>query len=219
LIPERFSVDVCDRLLQLLDLLEPIAEHEDIRTTFLLMAAMPLLVIPLERTGTTPKGAAKTDVSDADRDPYFSTALGKELAQPFAQLMLGEAKDLQRWRSSVLDKPERLDNPASWTDVLGRHPLSDGAVNDILDLTAREVWQVLRNALAHANVVYLDERGYEDPSRRVTHLGFVSRLDRKAPSYRVIIVEENAFSSFLRAVAALIRDTGLGTTLATRKAA
>jgi hypothetical protein len=67
--------------------------------------------------------------------------------------------------------------------------------------------------------VYLDERGHEDPSRRVTHLAFVSRLDRKAPSYRVIIVEEDAFSSFLRAVAALIRDTGLGTTLQTRRAA
>jgi hypothetical protein len=117
LIPERFSVDVCDRLLQLVNLLEPVAEHEDVRTTFLLMAAMPLLVIPLERTGTTPKGAAKTDVSDVDRDPYFSAALGKELAKPFAQLMLSEPKDLS------------AGDLLSWTNPNGSIPLHLGRMS------------------------------------------------------------------------------------------
>ena len=47
-----------------------------------------------------------------------------------------------------------------------------------------------------------DEDGNENPFRRVTHLGFVARAQGKdrgsATSFRVLIVEQEAFLSFLK---------------------
>lgn len=219
MIPERFSVDLCRRFLSLLDEFEPAAQRIDLRTSFLLMAAMPLLIVPLERTSTRGGQGGATDVSDVGRDPVFSSSLRRVLAQPFAEVFLRNPSVMNRWRASVIRDHNQIDQPAGWKDALGRHPIADGAINHILELTVGDVWKALRNALAHANVVYLDERGHEDSTRRVTHLGFVSRLGRRTPTYRVLIVEEEAFSTFLRDTAALIRDTGLGTTLLMQDAA
>ncbi len=48
--PERFCTEVPRRMRRLLDAMYPVAQQQDLTTSFTLMVAMPLLMIPLERT-------------------------------------------------------------------------------------------------------------------------------------------------------------------------
>jgi hypothetical protein len=61
------------------------------------------------------------------------------------------------------------------------------------------LWTI-RNALAHGNAVYLDERGHETPGNRLRYLAFVSKVNNRDPSlgYRVVIFDEESFLAFLK---------------------
>jgi hypothetical protein len=203
-------------MLQLFDGLEPAAIRLDLRTSFALMAAMPLLIIPFERSKLDEHGTPKSDISDAARDPGFTASFQALISRPFETMLL-DRREVALWRLSTLDDTD-IDYPAGWRDALGCHPIADGAINDILSAKLGHVCRLIRNALAHANVVYLDEHGREDPHRRVTHLGFVSRA-RDSRKYRVLLVQEDAFVQFLRRFAGLINEIGLDTTFETRAAA
>ena len=58
------------------------------------------------------------------------------------------------------------------------------------------VLRVIRNALAHGNVVYLDGNGHETPGHKVLFLGFLSK---NRQSHRVVIFGEEDFLRFLKA--------------------
>lgn len=106
-----------------------------------------------------------------------------------------------------------INNPSKWQDTFGRHPLRAGAINNIKEQNVINILLTLRHALAHGNVVYLNEDGNEAPGRRVTHLAFVSKGLIGSASYRVLIVEENAFVDFLKAWANWLSKFNMDSTL------
>jgi len=73
-----------------------------------------------------------------------------------------------------------------------------------------EVFRVLRNALAHGNIVYLDQRGEETPGNRVEHLAFLSRYEETpeqreaSETYRLVTVGEREFLDFVRSWASWV---------------
>ncbi len=180
---------------RLLDAMFPVAHEEDLTTSFTLMVAMPLLVIPLERTATK-GGEPANAISDVETAQPFVRALRKLKRDLFWEAFLRDPELLHRWRFTEIAR--RIDHPSQWRDSLGRHPMRPGARNDIKEQTVENVLMTLRHALAHGNVVYLNEEGDEAPGRRVTHMAFVAD-GRGTAAYRVVIVEEMAFVEFLKA--------------------
>lgn len=193
--PERFCTEVPQRMRRLLDVMYPMAEQQELTTSFTLMVAMPLLMIPLERTATRGREPANA-ISDVDTAQPFVRALRQLKRGLFWEAFLREPDLLRMWRFTEIAR--RIDHPSQWRDSLDRHPMRPGARNDIKEQTVENVLMTLRHALAHGNVVYLNEEGDEAPGRSVTHMAFVAD-GRDTDAYRVVIVEEVAFVEFLKA--------------------
>ena len=194
---------------RLLDAMYPVAHEQDLTTSFTLMVAMPLLMIPLERTATY-RGEPTNAISDVDTAQPFVRALRKLKRDLFWEAFLHDPDLLHRWRFTEIVR--RIDHPSQWRDSLDRHPMRPGARNDIKEQTVDNVLMTLRHALAHGNVVYLNEEGDEAPGRRVTHMAFVAD-GRGTDAYRVVIVEEVAFVEFLKAWADWLTGYNIDSTL------
>lgn len=80
----------------------------------------------------------------------------------------------------------------AWRDETGNHPIQSQETKD-----GNTVLRTIRNALAHGNVVYLDENGHESPGGRLRYLAFLSRHEDEQ-SYRVAIFGEEDFLTFLK---------------------
>ncbi len=63
---------------------------------------------------------------------------------------------------------------------------------------AKTVLLTIRRALAHGNVVYLDDAGHERPGSQVRYLAFLSRHEDGA-SHRVVMFGQEDFLLFLKA--------------------
>lgn len=197
-------------MLGLLDALQPIAQQRNLTASMALMVAMPLLIIPLERTNTKARAPANA-INDVFGARSFVAALRQLKRRPFCEVFLQGPEQRSQWR--YVEFAENINNPSAWRDSLGRHPLARGAQNDILEQDVNNILLTLRHALAHGNVVYLDENGHETPGRLVTHLAFVSDTKPGNRFYRVLIVEENAFIQFLRAWAQWISGFQINSSL------
>jgi hypothetical protein len=68
-------------------------------------------------------------------------------------------------------------NTLDWCDQKGLHPMNEQARNSIGERLAGEVLRVIRNALAHGNVAYLNSAGHEERGAKVQYLGFLSRYE------------------------------------------
>lgn len=106
------------------------------------------------------------------------------------------------WRfSRIMGDPN---DAYEWKDEAGNPSFSVEA-NTIDKRSVGEVFRVLRNALAHGNIVYLDERGWETNGARVQHIAFLSRYEESVEqraageTYRLVTVRETDFLPFVRA--------------------
>ena len=78
------------------------------------------------------------------------------------------------------------------------------AKNSLPDRKADKVLRVIRNALAHGNVVYLNEKGFEQRGTRLQFLGFLSRYEegeeqrKKAETHRLVTATEDEFLGFVK---------------------
>ena len=101
----------------------------------------------------------------------------------------------------VMDSVNEVDN---WKNEQGRSSLSDEA-NIIKKRKAGEVIRVLRNALAHGNIIYLDKNELEIANNRMVYLAFLSRYEENeeqrklAETYRVVVTSEDEFIRFVKA--------------------
>jgi len=69
-----------------------------------------------------------------------------------------------------------IDRVDDWKDQQGRRSLSADA-NTIKQRKAEEVIRVLRNALAHGNIIYLDKDSREIAGNRMAFMAFLSRYE------------------------------------------
>lgn len=207
--PERFCTEVPQRVSKLLDAMYPMAQQQGLTTSFILMVAMPLLMIPLERAKTH-DGQPANAISDANTAQPFVRELRNLKRSLFFESFLKNPELLNHWKYTEIFK--RIDKPSQWRDSLGRHPMWPGARNDIKEQTVDNVLLTMRHALAHGNVIYLNEEGNEAPGRRVTHMAFVAD-GRYTDAYRVIIVEEMTFVKFLRGWASWLSQYNINSSM------
>jgi len=193
--PERFATEYPERCLELLDALEPVAREKDLYGTFSIMLASSILLVPWERVRNshplTQEHGGKLQVS-----------LQELKRQRWPEARFWNRANPGDWRfSRIMGDPN---NVRDWQDNEGR-PSFGPEANTIGKRNADEVFRVLRNALAHGNILYLDAEGRETPGHRVEHLAFLSRCEesedqkRNAETYRLVTVREEDFMTFIRA--------------------
>ena len=195
MIPQRFAVEYPERCLQLLRVFEAIAQERDLYGTFSVMLAASILIIPWERAnGRHPL----TQEQGGD----LNAGLRRLARQRWLAAEFWHDTPAGEWRfSRIIGDPNDV---RAWKDEEGRPSFSPEA-NTVGRRRVGEVFRVLRNALAHGNIVYLDKRGRETAGARVQHIAFLSRYEENqeqheaAETYRLVTVRETDFLPFVRA--------------------
>lgn len=189
MIPQRFVTEYPSRCGQLLDMLEPLARQRNLLGSFALLVASAAFNIPFGRIteDNHPLGAP---------DPSMSAAIRALEAQPFLDAPFWQGRPPTYFRfACIANDPSYA---AGWVDDIGQHPLQSGEQDN-----GYRVLKTIRHALAHGNVVYLNERGHEVPGERVKFLAFLSRNNRQ---HRVAIFDEESFLAFLKAWIAWLQE-------------
>lgn len=183
MIPQRFVTEYPERCGQLLAMLEPQARASDLVGSFALLVASAAFTIPFARMTEKghPAGEPEATLSSAIE------ALKKKsfLDAPFWN---GLTPAFFRY-AKIVNSPEHA---GGWRDDAGVHPIKLGENKD-----GNTVLRTIRHALAHGNVVYLDQNGHEMPGSQVRYLAFLCKHERD-PAYRAVIFDEESFLAFLK---------------------
>jgi hypothetical protein len=197
MIPRRFVVEYPERCLRLLEMLEPQARKEELIGSFSLLVASAAFLIPYERMKSAHPMRKEGD-DDLTKALRSLDRKHKFLSAPF-----WPSADHGAWRFSRIMK--NANDTRNWRDQKGFHPMAEKAENSIAERMAGEVLRVIRNALAHGNVVYLNADGHEEEDTKVEYLGFLSRYEESgdekkiAETYRLVATTEDAFLEFVKA--------------------
>lgn len=211
-VPDRFAIEYPRRALELIGMLEAPARGNNLLGSFGLLAASAILTIPFERMRTS--HFLHNEVRDADLVKNLK-ALEKTvfLKAPFWR----SEPDAGVWRQSRI--VNGVDEVFGWLDQDGCDPRSEES-NTIKTRKASEVLRVLRNALAHGNIIYLDKNGQEIAGNQMIYMAFLSRYEEtseqreQAETYRVVITTEEAFLHFVKSWAEWISSLDLDPRLA-----
>ncbi|MCD1637030.1 hypothetical protein K7H91_25095, partial [Martelella mediterranea] len=184
-VPDRFSIEYPTRALELIGILETPARERNLLGSFGLLAASAILTIPFERLRSS--HFLHNDARDADLVKNLK-ALEKAvfLEAPFWR----SEPDGGAWRQSLI--VNAVNEVNGWLDQDGCDPRSEES-NTIQTRKASEVLRVLRNALAHGNIIYLDKNGQEIAGNQMVYMAFLSRYEEtaaqreQAETYRVVI--------------------------------
>jgi hypothetical protein len=201
-VPDRFAIEYPMRCLELIEAAEDYAVRRKLEGSFALLAASAVLTIPFERM------AARHKLHDKERDADLAGAVGLLSKTPFLKAPFWEGAPPTDWRMSRVMTP--VNEVEGWRDGDGLHPLDENATNTIKRYTAKEVIRVIRNALAHGNIIYLNAQYREVPGDRMAFIAFLSQYEeteeqRKASeTYRLLVVPETAFLGFVKRWAAWI---------------
>jgi hypothetical protein len=197
-IPSRFAIEYPQRALQLIEMLEPRARNRDLVGSFGLLAASAVLTIPYERM------QSRHFLHQAGEDGDLAGALQTLKTVPFYQAAFWRAEAPGPWwQSRIVSAVEKVDD---WRDEDDRHPLSIDAANRISDRkrSADDVIRVLRNALAHGNIIFLDKEFRENVGRRMAYMAFLSRYEegleqqKLSKTYRLVVTSEAEFLRFVK---------------------
>jgi hypothetical protein len=195
MIPNRFATEYPERCLQLLEAFEPIAQDRDLFGTFSVMLASSILLVPWER-------ASNRHPLKQEHGGGLQAALKTLEKQKWLKADFWAGIGPGEWRfSRIMGDPN---NAYEWKDD-GGIPSFSSEANTIQKRSVSEVFRVLRNALAHGNIVYLDDKGWETEGARVQHIAFLSRYEESeeqraaAETYRLVTVREADFLPFVRA--------------------
>ena len=202
MIPSRFAIDYPRRCLELLEAFEPTAHKHDLVGTFSVMLASSILLVPWERAGN------KHPLLQ-ERGGGFQAALNALKKRKWLEAEFWGDRSPGEWRfSRIMGDPNDV---AGWRDEEGRLSFSREA-STMDTRRVKDVFPVMRNALAHGNIVYLDALGQETVGARVDHLAFLSRYEESteereaAETYRLVTVREADFLPFVRAWARWVAD-------------
>lgn len=196
MIPARFVVEYPRRCLDLIDVMEPEARRLSLLGSFSLMVAPSLFLVPYERMKSS------HPLGEANREPEINTALKRIDRQTFLDAEFWQGNAPTDWRLSRVMSD--VESTYHWQDRGGVHPMGETAQNEIGNAVVGKIIRVIRNALAHGNVIYLDDHGFENKGALVQHLAFLSRYEeddeqrKQSETYRLVTITEEGFLHFLR---------------------
>ncbi len=180
--PQHYSIELPGRCLALIDQLWPVAseiyggERPDLgplTSTFLLSMSMPILNIPVERIERQidrPEGTGYADdrILNADAVKAFEDVIrrGQLGATPFY-------RD-GAWRFHSMKEGPFPNISKGVPDALAEALSSVEAVDAARKMQAQQWISIIRNAMAHGGIAYLDEHGKSTHGTPVKMYAFVS---------------------------------------------
>lgn len=185
--PTHFSLEVPKRAHRLLrDLYEHLGDSDgtglSMKATFLLSVSMPIVILPIERILKYKRNPAEVHMNDAIINARLADAVDQALDFD------GKVHDTKffagSWQYAVLEKGYGFPNlaadglPINVAEQLD----SPNAIEDARNLSANRFCKILRNALAHGGVLYLDQNGRSVPGSPVRRFAFVSTDNPKNPT-------------------------------------
>jgi hypothetical protein len=223
--PSRYSLEVPERCLRLIEALWPEAERTYVpgqeglgalTTTFLLGMATPMITLPIERVQ---RHLGREDIAYLNERP-LDGRVASEVDRVLVKGALGAAPFFSagHWRFASI--PYGGQNLAMGFPCELRDALSQSAAFAAASEMPASQWSsCVRNALAHGGVLYLDANGFHEHGQRAEALAFLSARYPKysveehpkgTPLYgmsdmrkppedlRVLRITEQDFLSFLR---------------------
>jgi hypothetical protein len=210
MVPQRFIFEYPKRCLELIKIMEPEARRKNLVGSFSLMVAPSLFLIPYERLNK------QHPLRDGEREPDVYRALRRISKSAFLEADFWNGSPGVDWRLTRIVSP--VNETYRWLTKRNLHPFAESE-NAIREATVDIVIRVVRNSLAHGNVVYLDKNGREEPGSEVRYLTFLSRYEEtelqraESETYRMLAVSEEGFLNFLKAWAAWLQAQGRDTLL------
>lgn len=192
-VPSRFALEYPRRALELIGDMEESARRKDLIGSFGLLAASAVLTIPYERM------QARHFLTNRKADGDLAEAFRSLERTPFMRAPFwGDTKPGWWLESRLVGSVEHVDN---WADERGQHPMAKGAANVVEKHHAEHVVRLVRNALSHGNVIYLDENAREIADNRMVYMAFLTRYPdpKDAPeTYRLLVTKEDDFLHFVK---------------------
>jgi len=203
-IPSRFAIEYPERALKLIRMLEMRARQREMIGSFGLLAATAVLTIPYERM------QSRHFLHKQEVDSDLAGALKTLKKSPFLDAPFWRNKKPGNWWQSRIFGP--VQNVDGWRNEHGLHPLAHDAVSKLTDQkrTGDEVIRVIRNALAHGNIIYLDKEFRESPGEQMVYMAFLSRYEateaekKISETYRLVVTGAEDFLEFVKCWASWI---------------
>jgi hypothetical protein len=218
--PRHYSVEIPQRCLQLIDELWPHAEktqqpnHPDLgplTTTFLISMSMPIINLPVERIerhrSTRNEGYADDRYIDATLTAAVDTILsGQELRKaPFYSH--------GAWSYASNSDGAAFNVARSLPTDLGQQLCTKAAIAKAAKMPTSQWCSILRNAMAHGGIAYLDEHGQTSYGQPVKMYAFISGpnvKDQEQPvTLNVLRISEVNYRIFLRRWVEWLESSGL----------
>jgi hypothetical protein len=216
--PLHYSLELPQRCLQLIDELWPFAEKTQqpgrpdlgpLTTTFLISMSMPIINLPIERMERCRHG--QSYANDRPIDPAVAKAVDN---------MLGGQKLLKThfyfpgaWSFAKASPHINISQPIP--DNLADELSSNKAATRASNMPTSEWCSILRNALAHGGVAYLDKDGRSSYGTPVKMYAFVSgKYEGKEKTelvhLNILRISEADYRQFLHKWVDWLKSSGLG---------
>jgi hypothetical protein len=218
--PNHYSKDVAERCRTLLVELRPLVEGDSdavqryggpLTTTFLLAMGTPMLVFPLERlTKCFDLKHQRRVASDRALDTALTAEVERVFNLSFAEAPFGKLGGwsfVQGWKPS-------FNLADQWPYEILARLASPEAAATAADAKAADVLAVLRNAVAHGGVYYLDREGW-NTAGEAAMLAFVgATTPGLIQGFDVLRVHQEDFYDFLLAWSDWLSGSGISRALA-----
>ncbi|WP_127075401.1 hypothetical protein [Rhodomicrobium lacus] len=188
--PQHFSLELPQRCLQLLEELWPHAKNclnaknpelGSLTTTFLISMSIPIIVFPIERIERHRYAQAKNYADDRHKNPEVAQSIIETLAGNKFEDAPFFAKDCWSFvRSPIFNISDRL------PDDTANSLAADDAFLAAKKMPTSQWCSILRNAMAHGGIGYLDNSGRTSEDQPVTMLVFASGKYTGKGKYRTL---------------------------------
>jgi hypothetical protein len=195
-------------------------------TTFLISMSMPIINIPTERIE---KYLGLRDTEGYVDDRHLNPRAAEEFKNVLRRGRFGDAPFFQRdvWRLYQYEG-EPINLADGLPEAIAVELEKDEAEHRAAAMPASQWLAILRNALAHGGIVYLDERGRSSRDTSVKMFGFVNgrfrdgwcryeknqtcRAERVPSGLNILRINEVDYHDFLHRWVNWVQDSGLAQT-------
>lgn len=182
-------------------------------STFLISMSIPIINLPIERIATL-RGRSGPNYAD---DRHINTGATKALDQIFASaLKNGPFFEQDAWHYVFLAGTDYPNIAQGLQQDIAAELGTAQSAADAGNLIVSQWLRILRNALAHGGIAYLDESGYSSWGTPVRMYAFVSQKTKQNErgenvpiGLNFLRVKEENYRSFLRNWVEWLRQSGI----------
>lgn len=221
--PTNYSLELPARCLKLLEglwsyaaeiYLDDRVELGPLTSTFLISMSMPMINLPIERIERPVGEEHRYYVTDRPITPAAVATIQQTLSRQLSKAPFFVAGE---WRFARCEKPPFPNIARGVPEPIAMELDSDKGVQNATDMPASQWCSILRNALAHGGIAYLDARGRSQDGEPIKMYAFVSgnydRDSKEDPkpltAVNFLRISESDYLKFLRRWVNWLQGTGI----------